>query len=55
VWSLCGCGSLSQQHGASSGCGWMEAANILNKEPRTNDKTWFSSLGVGRMANNPLS
>jgi hypothetical protein len=29
------------------------AANILNKQPRTNDKGWSSSLGVGRGANNP--
>jgi hypothetical protein len=26
------------------------AANILNKQPRTNDKGWSSSLGVGRGA-----
>jgi hypothetical protein len=59
VWPLCGFGSLSPQHGSSSGCGWRNgwrlAANILNKEPRTNDKGWFSSLGVGRRAKNPLS
>jgi hypothetical protein len=43
-------GSLSPQHGASSGCGWRNslqlwraAANILNKQPRTNDKGWSSS------------
>jgi hypothetical protein len=24
-----------------------------NKQPRTNDKGWSSSLGVGRGANNP--
>jgi hypothetical protein len=24
------------------------AANILNKQPQTNDKGWSSSLGVGR-------
>jgi hypothetical protein len=29
------------------------AANILNKQPRTNDKGWSSSLGVGHGANNP--
>jgi hypothetical protein len=29
------------------------AANIMNKQPRTNDKGWSSSLGVGRGANNP--
>jgi hypothetical protein len=32
---------------------WRLAGNILNKQPRTNDKGWFSSLGVGRGANNP--
>jgi hypothetical protein len=32
---------------------WRLAVNILNKEPRTNDKGWSSSLGVGRGANNP--
>ena len=47
-------GSLSPLHGASSGCGWRNdlqiwkvAANILNKQSRTADKGWFSSLGVG--------
>jgi hypothetical protein len=52
--------SLSPQHGASSGCGrrnglqlWSVAANILNKQPRSNDKGWFSSLRVGRGTNNP--
>jgi hypothetical protein len=50
-------GLLSPQYGASSGCGWREglqirkvAANILNKQSRTADKEWFSSLGVGRGA-----
>jgi hypothetical protein len=28
------------------------AANILNKQSRTTDKGWASSLGVGRGANN---
>jgi hypothetical protein len=28
------------------------AANILNKQLRTNDNGWPSSLGVGRGANN---
>jgi hypothetical protein len=32
---------------------WRLAANILNKQPRANDKGWSSSLGVGRGANNP--
>jgi hypothetical protein len=31
---------------------WRLAANILNKQPRTNDKGWSSSLGVGRGTNN---
>jgi hypothetical protein len=31
---------------------WMVAANILNKQSRTADKEWSSSLGVGRGANN---
>jgi hypothetical protein len=31
---------------------WREAANILNKQPRTADKGWSSSLGVGRGVNN---
>jgi hypothetical protein len=50
-------GSLSPQHGASSGCGWRNslhlAANILNKQQRTNDKAWSSTLWVGCGANNP--
>jgi hypothetical protein len=55
-------GSLSPQNGAPSGCGWRNglqlwrvAANILNKQPRTNDKGWSSSLGVWRGAINPSS
>jgi hypothetical protein len=42
-----------------SACGWREglqirraAANILNKQSRTADKGWSSSLEVGRGANN---
>jgi hypothetical protein len=31
---------------------WRVAANILNKQSRTADKEWSSSLGVGRGANN---
>jgi hypothetical protein len=27
---------------------WRLAANILNKQPRRNDKGWSYSLGVGR-------
>jgi hypothetical protein len=52
-------GHLSPWHGMSSGCGWREvlqvqsvAANILNKQSRTADKGWFSSLGVGRGVDN---
>jgi hypothetical protein len=51
-------GSLSPQYGASSGCGWRNglqlwrlAANIANKQSKTNDKKWSSSLGGGRGAN----
>jgi hypothetical protein len=29
---------------------WMVAANILNKQSRTPDKEWYSSLEVGRGA-----
>jgi hypothetical protein len=32
---------------------WRVAANIVNKQSRTADRGWFSSLGVGRGANNP--
>jgi hypothetical protein len=32
---------------------WRVAANILNKQSRTADSGWSSSLGVGRWANNP--
>jgi hypothetical protein len=31
----------------------MEGMNKLNKQPRTADDGWSSSLGVGRGANNP--
>jgi hypothetical protein len=31
---------------------WRVATNILNKQSRTDDKGWTSSLGVGRGANN---
>jgi hypothetical protein len=51
---------MSPQHGAS-GCRWRNgfqlwrvAANILNKQPRTNKNRWYSNLGVGRGANNHL-
>jgi hypothetical protein len=33
---------------------WRVAANILNKQSRTADKEWSSSLGVGRGDNNSL-
>jgi hypothetical protein len=43
----------SPHHGASSGCGWRDglqqwrvAANMLNKQPRTNDRGWSSTLGL---------
>jgi hypothetical protein len=32
---------------------WTVAANILNKQSRTADNGWSSSLEVGRGANNP--
>jgi hypothetical protein len=32
---------------------WRLAAIILNKQPRTNDKGWSSSLGVGRGVTTP--
>jgi hypothetical protein len=31
---------------------WSVAANIFNKQLRTADKEWSSSLGVGRWATN---
>jgi len=31
---------------------WRVAANILNKQSRTADEGWSSSLGIGRGANN---
>jgi hypothetical protein len=33
---------------------WRVAASILNKQSRTADKGWSSSLGVGRGTNNSL-
>ena len=44
-------GSLSPWHCASPGYGWRVAANILNKQSRTADKGWSSSLGIGRGVN----
>jgi hypothetical protein len=32
---------------------WRVAANILNKQSRTANKEWFSSLGVRRGATTP--
>jgi hypothetical protein len=32
---------------------WRVSANILNKQSRTADRGWSTSLGVGRGANNP--
>ena len=32
---------------------WRVAVNKLNKQTRTADEGWSSSLGVGRGANNP--
>ena len=34
---------------------WRVAANILNKQSRTADEGWSSSLGVGRDADNASS
>jgi hypothetical protein len=55
-------GSLVTTAGSSSGLGWRNglslwkvAANILNKQPRTNDEESSSNLGVGSGANNPSS
>jgi hypothetical protein len=31
---------------------WSVAANMLNKQSRTADKGWFSSLGIGCAASN---
>jgi hypothetical protein len=49
-------GSLPERHGASSGCGcrnglqlWRVAANTLNKQSRTANKGWSSSLGLGEV------
>jgi hypothetical protein len=39
--------------GTASSYGWRLAANKLNKQPRTNDKRWSPSLGVGRGAKKP--
>jgi hypothetical protein len=54
------CVPLSPEHGASSACEWRDcpqqwkvAVNILNKQPRTNEKRWSSSLVVEHGANKP--
>jgi hypothetical protein len=46
--------ALTPQHGASSGCGgkdglqqWNIAANILNKQPRADDKRRSPAWGLG--------
>jgi hypothetical protein len=47
-------GPLLPWHDASSGCGWRRvAASILNKESRTADKGWSSSLEVGQALATP--
>jgi hypothetical protein len=50
---------LSQEHDASSRCAWRNglqmwrvAANIPNKQSRTVDERWSSSLGVSWGDNN---
>jgi hypothetical protein len=40
--------------GADSLQRWRVAANILNKQSRTDDNGWSSSLRVGWGANNPI-
>jgi hypothetical protein len=54
------CGSLSPKHGASSGCSrrnyiqlWRVAVNVLNKQLWTDDKGWYSRLGLGHGAKDP--
>jgi hypothetical protein len=45
---------INEQIGADRGDGlqiWRVAANMLNKQSRTADSGWSSSLGVGRGAN----
>jgi hypothetical protein len=32
---------------------WRAVANILNRQSRTADKGWFSSLGMGEMLTTP--
>jgi hypothetical protein len=47
---------MAHPHVAGRGDGlqiWKVAVNILNKQSRTADRGWPSSLGIGRGANNP--
>jgi hypothetical protein len=47
---------MARHRVADTGVGlqiWRVAANILNKQSRTADRGWPSSLGVGRGAKNP--
>jgi hypothetical protein len=54
-WFLCHHG-MARPQVADGGDGlqlWRVAANIVNKQSRTADSGWSSSLGFGRGANNP--
>jgi hypothetical protein len=54
-WVHCNHG-MARPRGVQRGDGlqiWRVAANILNKQSRTADSGYSSSLGVGRGANNP--
>jgi hypothetical protein len=44
--------SVHERFDVLSGTGRRVAVNKLNKQPRTADEGWSSSLGVGRGANN---
>jgi hypothetical protein len=53
-------GSLSPRHGAFSGCGWRNgqqiwrvAANILNEQSRTAEKSNISAWGLGEVLTTP--
>jgi hypothetical protein len=53
-WVSCQNGMLHPQVVDTDGLQiWRVAANILDKQSRTADRGWPSSLGVGRGANNP--
>jgi hypothetical protein len=56
-WVPCHHGLACPQVGDGGGAlqFWRVAANILNKQLRTADKGWSSSLGVERGANNSAS